>query len=116
VERLVARLDMGRVGFVRVCACSVLVSQGRGSSSVRQHGGGLVAKAQAWLTARVCTHVLESWHPRAAAWSCHASDTDIPGPQHDAAAEGRRRLRGGRAVRRAPATRAARRPGRGKGS
>jgi hypothetical protein len=29
------------------------------------------AKARAWLTASVCTHARESWHPRPAAWPCH---------------------------------------------
>jgi hypothetical protein len=50
--------------------------------------------AQSGLAARVRTHARGSWCPRAAAWPCHARGTSIPGPQHDAAAERRQRLRG----------------------
>jgi hypothetical protein len=46
------------------------------------------AKARAWLLDRVCTHARESWHSRTMVWPCHAQGTDVPGPWHDAAAEG----------------------------
>jgi hypothetical protein len=36
--------------------------------------------------ARVCSHACESWRSRAAAWSCRARGTGIPGPWHDAVA------------------------------
>jgi hypothetical protein len=46
------------------------------------------AGARLGLTARLRMHAHGSWVPRAAAWPCRARGTGIPGPRHDAAAEG----------------------------
>jgi hypothetical protein len=72
------------------------------------------AKARARSMARVCSHVRESWNPRAAAWSCRTRGTGIPGPRHDATAKGDCGCGGAEAVRWVPAQEAAQRPdGRG---
>jgi hypothetical protein len=73
------------------------------TSRSRRGGVGVhgEAVAQAWrgwmrlgLAAWVRTHARGAWLPRAAVWPCRARGTGIPGPRHDAAAGGRRRLRG----------------------
>jgi hypothetical protein len=67
------------------------------------------AGAQLGIAARGRTHARGSWLPRAAAWPCHARGSGIPGPRHDAAAEG------ATAARWAPAQKVARRSDERKG-
>jgi hypothetical protein len=46
------------------------------------------ARVRLGIAARGRMHVRGSWLPRAVPWPCRARGSSIPGPRHDAAAEG----------------------------